>query len=59
VLVNAWPGLARENLEDGQDLKVTLDYRDVLAEIVTKRLANDNLSFVFPGLTPRAWGVTR
>ena len=58
VLVNVWPGLARENLEAGQDLKVTLDYRDVLAEIVTKRLANDNLSFVFPGLTPKVWGVT-
>jgi uncharacterized protein (DUF1501 family) len=59
VLVNVWPGLAKENLESGQDLKVTLDYRDVLAEIVTKRLANDNLSLVFPGLTPTVWGVTR
>lgn len=59
VLVNAWPGLARENLDTGQDLKVTLDYRDVLAEILTKRLANDKLSFVFPGLTPKVWGVTR
>jgi hypothetical protein len=38
---------------------VTLDYRDVLAEILTKRLANDKLSFVFPGLTPKVWGVTR
>ena len=26
-----------------------VDYRDVLAEIVTKRLANDKLSVVFPG----------
>jgi uncharacterized protein (DUF1501 family) len=59
VLVNGWPGLARENLDTGQDLKVTLDYRDVLAEIVTKRLANDKLSLVFPGLTPKVWGVTR
>ena len=48
VLVNRWPGLARENLDAGQDLKVTLDYRDVLAEIVTKRLANDNLSVRIP-----------
>jgi uncharacterized protein (DUF1501 family) len=59
VLVNGWPGLAREDLEAGQDLRVTLDYRDVLAEIVTKRLANDKLSLVFPGLRPNIWGVSR
>lgn len=59
VLVNSWPGLARENLDTGQDLKVTIDYRDVLAEIVSKRLANDNVPFVFPGLTHKVWGVTR
>lgn len=59
VLVNTWPGLAREQLDAGQDLKVTLDYRDVLAEIVSKRLANDNVPYVFPGLTPKTWGVTR
>src|SRR5262245_22513070 len=26
VLINTWPGLARENLENGQDLRVTLDH---------------------------------
>ncbi len=30
VLTKNWPGLARENLESGQDLKVTVDYRDIL-----------------------------
>jgi uncharacterized protein (DUF1501 family) len=58
VLVNGWPGLAPENREAGRDLRVTLDYRDVLAEIVKSRLANDNLSFVFPGLTPKGYGIT-
>lgn len=59
VLLNNWPGLARENLENGQDLKVTLDHRDVLAEIVKNRLGNPNLSVVFPDYVPKTWGVTR
>jgi uncharacterized protein (DUF1501 family) len=59
VLVNGWPGLARENLEAGQDLKVTIDYRDILSEIVQKRLGNTNLSYVFPGWMPTVRGVTR
>ncbi|HVZ50047.1 MAG TPA: DUF1501 domain-containing protein [Gemmatimonadaceae bacterium] len=52
-----WPGLAIENLEAKQDLKVTIDYRDVLAEIVQKRLGNTLLDQVFPGWTPTFRGV--
>ena len=59
VLTKNWPGLARENLDSGQDLKVTVDYRDILAEIVQRRLANPNLGFVFPTWTPTMLGVTR
>jgi uncharacterized protein (DUF1501 family) len=59
VLVNNWPGLARENLERGQDLKVTIDHRDILAEIVRNRLANANVSVVFPDFTPTMRGVTK
>ncbi|BAH38131.1 MAG TPA: DUF1501 domain-containing protein [Gemmatimonas aurantiaca] len=59
VLTNGWPGLARENLESGQDLRVTLDHRDILAEIVQNRLGNTNLSVVFPDFTPRFRGVTK
>ncbi len=58
VLLNRWPGLALDNLEDGQDLRVTLDHRDVLAEIVSKRLGNSNLSVVFPDFAPTMRGVT-
>ena len=58
VLVKDWPGLARENLERGQDLAVTLDHRDVLAEIVYNRLGNPNLETVFPDFTPTFRGVT-
>ena len=59
VLTNGWPGLARENLESGQDLRVTLDHRDILAEIVQNRLGNTNLSTVFPDYTARIRGVTK
>jgi uncharacterized protein (DUF1501 family) len=58
VLTNSWPGLAMDQLESRQDLRVTMDYRDVLAEIVQRRLANSQLSEVFPGWTPTFRGVT-
>ena len=54
-----WPGLARENLQDGQDLKVTLDHRDILAEIVKNRLGNQNVGVVFPDYVPTFRGVTK
>jgi uncharacterized protein (DUF1501 family) len=53
-----WPGLAVDQLESKQDLKVTLDYRDVLAEIVQRRLGNTQLSQVFPGWNATFRGVT-
>ena len=59
VLVNSWPGLAMENLENRQDLRVTMDYRDVLAEIVQKRLGNTQIAQVFPGWNATFRGVTR
>ncbi len=59
VLAPNWTGLARENLADGQDIKVTVDYRDVLAEIVLNRLGNANLGAVFPGYAPVFRGVTK
>jgi len=59
VITNGWPGLARENLENGQDLRVTLDHRDILAEVVQNRLGNPNLSMVFPGFVAKMRGVTQ
>ena len=59
VLTQNFASLARENLDSGQDLKVTIDHRDVLAEVVKNRLANSNLSFVFPDFVPTVRGVTR
>lgn len=53
-----WPGLAPSALLDG-DLAITTDYRDVVSEILTKRLRTPNLRAVFPGHTPRPVGILR
>lgn len=47
-----WPGLAPEALDGPGDLRVTTDYRAVLAEVLTLRLQNPNTGSVFPGLAP-------
>ena len=43
-----WPGLAKEQLNDGRDLALTTDFRDVLGEAVWTHLGNRNLGGVFP-----------
>jgi uncharacterized protein (DUF1501 family) len=53
----AWPGLGGNQLEGPGDLKVTTDYRDVLAEVVARRLHNPYITEVFPGLAFRPVGV--
>jgi uncharacterized protein (DUF1501 family) len=59
VLTNNWLPLAIENLQDRQDVKVTIDHRDVLAEIVQNRLGNPHLDVIWPGYTPVMRGVTK
>jgi uncharacterized protein (DUF1501 family) len=44
-----WPGLANEQLNEGRDLALTTDYRDVIGEVVTRTLGASNLEQVFPG----------
>lgn len=56
-VLRIWPGLAQANLFEGRDLAVTIDYRDVLAEIVQRRLGNNDLATVFPNFTPTMRGV--
>jgi uncharacterized protein (DUF1501 family) len=53
-----WPGLGKEDLEEPGDLKVTADYRDVLGEIVARRLHNNKVDSIFPGHRARFMGVT-
>ena len=49
-----WPGLAHEQLNEGRDLALTTDYRQVLGELVSRTMGANNLEAVFPGarLTP-------
>src|ERR1700729_3253413 len=44
-----WPGLANEQLNEGRDLAVTTDFRNVLGEAAYKTLGSRNLETVFPG----------
>ncbi len=44
-----WPGLGEHQLYEGRDLALTTDFRDVLGELVVKRLGNRDLDAVFPG----------
>lgn len=53
-----WPGLGPGQLYQGLDLEVTIDYRDLLAEIVQERLGGVNLPYIFPGYTPTFRGIT-
>lgn len=55
-MLTNWPGLAPTQLDQG-DLAITIDHRDVLAELVSVRLGNPNVGLVFPGYTPTFRGV--
>jgi uncharacterized protein (DUF1501 family) len=44
-----WPGLSNEQLNQGRDLALTTDYRQVLGEVVSHTLGANNLEVVFPG----------
>jgi uncharacterized protein (DUF1501 family) len=44
-----WPGLAKEQLNEGRDLKLTTDFRQVLGELVTQSLGPADLDVAFPG----------
>ncbi len=43
-----WPGLATEQLDQGMDLAVTTDFRDVLASVLVKHGVASSLPTVFP-----------
>jgi uncharacterized protein (DUF1501 family) len=48
----SWPGLNPEILSPTfGDVPVTTDYRRVVSEIMIRRMANPNLSTIFPGYT--------
>ena len=47
-----WPGLSIPQRWKGLDLNHTTDYREVLSEVISKRLGNSSLSTIFPNFTP-------
>ncbi|NUM48927.1 MAG: DUF1501 domain-containing protein, partial [Anaerolineales bacterium] len=55
----AWPGLEEGQLFGPGDLAVTVDYRDVLGEVLSKRLNNPALGEVFPGFEGTVQGFLR
>ncbi len=44
-----WPGLEAGQLYGPGDLAITTDFRDVLGEVVLRRLGNERLEDIFPG----------
>jgi len=56
-LLGQWPGLGNAALEEGADLAVTTDYRDVLADVLTGHMGLRDVGAVFPGLTQTATGL--
>jgi uncharacterized protein (DUF1501 family) len=46
-----WPGLGPEQLNEGRDLSVTTDFRQVLAEATMSVMQGSRLEAVFPGIS--------
>ena len=44
-----WPGIGDHQLNEGRDLAITTDYRQVLGEVVAKSIGASNLEVTFPG----------
>jgi uncharacterized protein (DUF1501 family) len=58
-VMTEWPGLNPSDLYDRQDLDITIDYRDIVTEVLTKRAGNTTPGELFPdkGYTPKDLGV--
>ena len=48
-----------ENLEDGRDLAVTTDFREVFSEVTNKHLHINNNKILFPGFEGKGIGVMK
>lgn len=59
-IIGRWPGLEEEDsgwLGPG-GLKVLIDYRSVLSEILSKIMNNPGIDLVFPGFKPQKVGIS-
>jgi uncharacterized protein (DUF1501 family) len=48
-VITQWPGFEGNALEGPGDLRVTIDFRDVLSEILSRAMGNPRMEDVFPG----------
>jgi len=44
-----WPGLDHEQLNEGRDLALTTDFRQVLGEVVNRTIGINDMELIFPG----------
>ncbi len=51
-VAGSWPGLDAASLFDNQDLAITTDMRDVLVQMLQRRLLNADAASLFPDFTP-------
>jgi len=51
-VAGSWPGLDANSLFDGQDLAITTDIRDVIIQMMQRRLLDDGAAGLFPDFTP-------
>lgn len=54
-----WPGLHDEQLVGPGDLAITTDYRDILGEILHKRLNNPLVAEIFPNYSVNELGIAQ
>jgi uncharacterized protein (DUF1501 family) len=54
-----WPGIEDHQLDETGDLRVTTEYRDVLAEVLANRMRNESIPTTFAGYKPNPVGVVR
>jgi uncharacterized protein (DUF1501 family) len=55
----AWPGMREGQLIGPGDLAVTTDYRDVLSEVLVKRLNNPATDDIFPNYDPHVRDIIK
>ncbi len=56
-VVSRWPGLAPSRLDEVGDLKVGIDYREPLSEVVRRLRPEVNLGELFPGHAGQSLGL--
>ncbi len=54
-VLGAWPGLHESALSDGQDLAVSVDYRQVIAEVLASAFGVADFTPVFGDWQPGSW----